>query len=275
MDKVIYVKISDNRAREFQAETIILKTNSGNRIFKKALYPEGQEHLKKVKDNEGFLKSIYKDKAYICKSELKDDTLEFEYIEGVTLENKLSDVANFDDIVKILDIYHDLVHTMDNKPSINADLILSNIIMQDDRYVIVDYEWLINTGLTTDFIFWRGLFTSVAFSKLDKDTKKKIYDRYGLAADADDTYIQDEVTFQNYVRGDAFTLHGYAEEVPCKVITINQLNSELTKTKIELDKTGESLKNTTEQLDKANNELEIIKNSKSWKALKKLHIVKG
>jgi hypothetical protein len=131
MDKVLYVKLSDNRALEYQVETSVVRTDSGLKVIKKNIRPEGLEHIRKIKENEDILRSVYKDKALICKSELTDLGIEFEYIDGISFEDKLreaSDKEDIDAVLSIIDTYRHLVSLMDQSEYTNIDLTLPNII---------------------------------------------------------------------------------------------------------------------------------------------------
>ena len=299
MDKVLYVKLSDNRALEYQVETSVVRTDSGLKVIKKNIRPEGLEHIRKIKENEDILRSVYKDEALICKSELTDRGIEFEYIDGISFEDKLreaSDKEDIDAVLSIIDTYRHLVSLMDQSEYTNIDLTLPNIIEQNGRYIIIDYEWLTKDPTPSEFVFWRGLFTSMSYAMLGKDIKDKVYARYGLTKEKDELYLIKEKEFQDYVSGSLLTLRDYASEHEFQLTTIDDLKAEIIEWQYKLnDKINElnlkeaELQNTKnevkegikqrealeEQLGLARHELDVIKSSRSWKILKFLRIVKG
>ncbi|MBO6193219.1 MAG: hypothetical protein J6O00_03460 [Clostridiales bacterium] len=292
MDKVLYVKLSDNRALEYQVETSVVRTASGLKVIKKNIRPEGLEHIRKIKENEDILRSVYKDEALICKSELTDLGIEFEYIDGISFEDKLreaSDKEDIDAVLSIIDTYRHLVSLMDQSEYTNIDLTLPNIIEQNGRYIIIDYEWLTKDPTPSEFVFWRGLFTSMAYAMLGKDIKDKVYARYGLTKEKDELYLIKEKEFQDYVSGSLLTLRDYASEHEFQLTTIDDLKAEIIEwqyklnlREAELQKTKDEVKEgikqreaLEEQLGLARHELGVIKSSRSWKILKFLRIVKG
>lgn len=292
MDKVLYVKLSDNRALEYQVETSVVKTDSGLKVIKKNIRPEGLEHIRKIKENEDILRSVYKDEALICKSELTDLGIEFEYIDGISFEDKLrvaSDKEDIDAVLNIIDTYRHLVNLMDRSEYTNIDLTLPNIIEQNGRYIIIDYEWLTKDPTPSEFVFWRGLFTSMSFAMLGKDIKDQVYSRYGLTKEKDELYLIKEKEFQDYVSGSLLTLRDYAKEHEFQLTTIDDLKAEIIEwqyklnlREAELQKTKDEVKEgikqreaLEEQLGLARHELGVIKSSRSWKILKFLRIVKG
>lgn len=292
MDKVLYVKLSDNRALEYQVETSVVRTDSGLKVIKKNIRPEGLEHIRKIKENEDILRSVYKDEALICKSELTDLGIEFEYIDGISFEDKLreaSDKEDIDAVLSIIDTYRHLVSLMDQSEYTNIDLTLPNIIEQNGRYIIIDYEWLTKDPTPSEFVFWRGLFTSMAYAMLGKDIKDKVYARYGLTKEKDELYLIKEKEFQDYVSGSLLTLRDYASEHEFQLTTIDDLKAEIIEwqyklnlREAELQKTKDEVKEgikqreaLEEQLGLARHELGVIKSSRSWKILKFLRIVKG
>ena len=84
--KVKYVKFSDERRREFCIKTVIGKDSGIWKVRKTAIFEEGIPHIKNIIYNAELLKKYYD--ADVCKVILCDNTAEFEYISGESLEEK-------------------------------------------------------------------------------------------------------------------------------------------------------------------------------------------
>lgn len=288
VERVIYAKISDNRHSRYRIITNIVETAIGLVVRKTCLKPEGRTHIENVKKNEDKLSNIFNGRAEACKSSLKNDTIEFEYIEGIRFSSKLDSVCDSGDVDKItevLDEYYDLIKCMktsetfepDNDfvnvfgevnlpetlPSgdcVDIDLIPDNVVIRNGRYVILDYEWVFDISIPLEYVFWKGLFSSVAFSRLCSDKKEAVYSHYGLDAEKRALYLRMEESFQRYVSGGELTLRDFVKEMGRNTETVRQIIDNLNAVKVSND----NLKY----------ELDLIKNSKSWNMLKKMGIVK-
>lgn len=288
-EKVVFSKSADNRDYQYQIHTDIVKTDYGIVVQKTNLLPEGMDHLRAIHDNEAKLRSVFGDKVDVCKSDLFDDHIEFVFIEGDSLDDELIRACaskSVDEICSVLDKTYDIIRCMKTGDSfipteefvkvfgaselpndietgnvVNVDLIPANLINRNGKYTIIDYEWVFDFSIPLEYVFWRVLFSSMAFSRLDDGIKDEVCSRYGLTDERRAVYLAMEKSFQNYVQGDAVTLHRYELELPFEPQSVAELESE---------------KQGFEQAYKAlDNELNIIKNSKSWKILKFFKIVKG
>ena len=316
-NNVSYAKISDERDIRFQVITEIIDNGTDKTVLKKCKTSDGMNHIRTVKENELTLRNVFGDKVDVCNSTLCQDGLKFEYIDGISLDKVLSfacEKKSVAEICKILDEYYNIIKLMESEESftitegftkvfgnvdvpentaagkiVDIDLILPNIIVRDGKHVVIDYEWVFDFPIPLEYVFWKGLFSSVAFSKLDDNTKTQIYDHYGLTEDNRSLYLQMESSFQKYVSGDTLTLRDYINAKPLETKNVDHLTNEistlkrslqetvneLTSTRNDLLKTGDILNETRVELESTKNELQIIKNSKSWKILKALRIVRG
>lgn len=202
--KILYVKNNSERNPKFQLKTIIYEEKNQKFIKKQALTPEAIPHLKKMKETYTKLKkSIINPKIKPAKIVDEDaNSLTFEFIQGESLEKKLSDASLINKIEeeKILDEYITLINTSfktdrydietlksDTHKELfgdidyslltneyhfsdisNIDLILSNIIYSKDTIYLIDYEWAYDVAVPLNYILHR---TFSMLANISKDEK--------------------------------------------------------------------------------------------------------
>ncbi len=191
--KIHYVKNNSERAREYQLKTVIYEDNGQKFVKKEALTKEALPHLHKMKENyEKLTASTLNPNIKFAKIIAEDEmSLTFEFIEGISLEQKFQDalLINNDEAQKVINEYIDLLktgfktstfdsHTMvtENFKILfadldfsdldgelcfdglaNIDLILSNIIYKDNDIYFIDYEWTYNIPLPVNHAIFRTL----------------------------------------------------------------------------------------------------------------------
>lgn len=193
--KILYVKNNSERAKEFQLKTIIYEDNGQKYVKKEALTKEALPHLKRMKENyEKLTNSIINPKIKLAKIiDESENSLTFEFIEGVSLENKLHEAlksgedqvrevigdyitlisngfrtTQFNHKMMISDTYQTLFGKIDFSKMDDAlcfenisnfDLIFSNIIFKEDNVYLIDYEWIYETPLPIAYIIYRTILT--------------------------------------------------------------------------------------------------------------------
>ena len=189
--KVLYVKCNSTRIKKFQLKTVIYERDGQKFVKKEALCKDAVPHLMKMKESyTKLLDSVIDPKIHIsCIIAETDNSLTFEFIEGESLEQRfLNSKQNSEKQSEVIENYMTLVkkgfrtktfdcavdkmeythlfgsenHTHLQgvkafKTISNADLIPPNIICQDDKFYIIDYEWVFNLSLPVEYVAYRGL----------------------------------------------------------------------------------------------------------------------
>lgn len=91
-EQVLYTRYSNGRAPKYSIQTRIVRNTEGKRIlYKKAEYPSGQTHIAHIAEAKQRLESLWQEKGQLCVNNctLQADRIEFEYLEGITLEEEL------------------------------------------------------------------------------------------------------------------------------------------------------------------------------------------
>ena len=210
MKKIIYSKFSNERREEFQIRTDIVMDDSVNerKVYKSAIYEGGKKHLLHISDAYKKLSETYIQKNIVfCESNLVDNMLESPYIAGETLQQILETAVGNNDEKLIDDIILQYIEWMrtdgGNEPFYmtekfegvfgrvelpenlicarisDIDLIFSNIIVADNKWNIIDYEWTFEFPIPKNFIIYRAMF--LAYHQIKRCSSLELSRLLGMA----------------------------------------------------------------------------------------------
>lgn len=179
-DKILFAKISNYRKEAFSIQTIVLCEKGKKYVDKIGMNPESVAHIKKMLKHQGRSVESFRN---IPLTPLEKG-VRMEYLEGLTFEQRLlefleeKNLKEFEDTIKgfyalILkgaseeDYYSEefknvfgnaeVKRTFQCKKDMNIDLIFSNIFIEKDKNIIIDYEWYFDFMIPVEFILWRSL----------------------------------------------------------------------------------------------------------------------
>ena len=141
-----YIKYSTDRDEKFGICTVIGEDENGKYVIKRAANETARAHIANLEKAYDKLTRRYDgcDLSFNRLERVDADTLKFEYLEGVTLEELLDEaLKNGDryDFMALIDDYRDYVRFDSDYAVADYDLIFQNIIVSDDRWYVIDYEW--------------------------------------------------------------------------------------------------------------------------------------
>ncbi|MFV0528553.1 MAG: hypothetical protein ACK5MN_07560 [Lachnospiraceae bacterium] len=187
MEKIIFTKYSNERSRRFSLRTDILSDEQGaRRVFKKNTYPEGKGHIAGIHTSYEALSRMYQDTRIVMnRCEQQEGGISLEYLEGVTLEHILSTClleGRTDTLIQLLLSYIEEVskgHVTEPfkktpqflevfgdvelpegllcAPVTDIDMVLGNVIVQEDTWTLIDYEWSFAFPVPMRFVLYRIL----------------------------------------------------------------------------------------------------------------------
>ena len=146
---VSYAKYSMERDDRFCVKTRIIDDGLLKKVEKSSVYESGKEHISNIKKAADELSKRYKDSDLkineILDFDEKSGKLVFEYVEGKTLETLLDECVKADDkdgFVKLFEKYKSYVSFNDEYPVSDDDFIFSNVMVNDDVWTLIDFEWV-------------------------------------------------------------------------------------------------------------------------------------
>jgi len=193
--KLLFTKYSRDRKDEYKIKTCIYEDDYGKKIVtKEALSESAKNHIKNIYNNYFLLQKFYKN-LKVNKPEIRDGMLLLEYEDGNTLSHLLLEAIKNNDkerIYEILDLYKNIIIGFDENNHIdfyytnefnknfgenirglegckslkvsNLDLNLDNIIIDKNKIVIVDYEWVCTYPIPIEFILYRNIMVFYNFN---------------------------------------------------------------------------------------------------------------
>lgn len=161
----VYCRYSNDRALDCAIKTEILEEGGKKKVRKYAMTAYGADHIRKIYSSYLKLKERYKgSKLKINKCKLKDGDLpyvELEYLEGKTLEELFDEKVSRNDPEGFQELFKEYVERIsygEEKPIADYDMIFANILVQEDQWTVIDYEWTFETSVETKEIAYRSLY---------------------------------------------------------------------------------------------------------------------
>lgn len=204
-----YVKYSNDRAPEFAIRTDIAK-EQGKRIVRKyANTSSAEAHISNMESMYANLKEAYEGTGLEINTCRKDVCAEFEFLEGVTLEEILDELLMKDkkeEFLALIDKYRTIITKGCEAEVADYDLIFQNIMVSGERWTVIDYEWTFERKISAELLFRRALYCYFADRKNREKAKEWIVAFYNDATlfegELWETVLKAEKEFQRFVQGD-------------------------------------------------------------------------
>ncbi len=239
-EQVLYTKYSSGRAPEFSIQTRIVQGTQGKPIlYKKAEYPTGKAHITHIAEAKERLNGLWQQRGLLSVNHctLKEDRIEFEYLEGVTLEEILDQLLEQGEhekaaeyIRKALQMICQSAPTeafymtqefqkvfgkeafsaeMQAFPVADVDLIFSNLLRTEDEvWHVLDYEWTFFFPVPVNYILYRALhyYLDVSSGRSILKENYDFYKEFGIGIQEKKQYEAMERRFQRYLAKDSISL---------------------------------------------------------------------
>lgn len=206
-----YTRYSNDRAPQYQIKTEISAGAQGETIVKKLpLCNEAVEHIKGIEAAYRKLAERYeggKIQVNKCSLHEEEDRVwdSFEYVQGRPLTELLDERLERDDIEGFHALFREYVERIGYHaecPAADFDMIFSNIMVQDDTWTVIDYEWTYDKAIDPKELAFRAIYCYLLEDeKRNKLNVDLILNSLGMSeADMDDCRVQ-ERKFQRQVTG--------------------------------------------------------------------------
>ena len=232
-EEILYIKYANERNREFAARTEILEDAEGKRSVRKTpLYPEGKAHVTGLVEKYHRLESDYETVGLACnRAEADGDSVRLEYLTGESLEEHLDallDRKKTEEAEKLLKQYIEKVQTLPGQESFcmtedfkkvfgdtqgletmaavsnaNIDMVCQNVMMEADRWTMIDYEWTFFFPVPVAFLVYRVLhYYLETHGKRSVLNKEALYAWAGITEEQRTIFHEMEHHFQQYLTSD-------------------------------------------------------------------------
>lgn len=207
--ELTYCRYSNDRNWETCIKTEIVDVNGVKKVRKHACNEFSADHIRHIYKSYQNLKERYKgSKLSINKCKLFDQALpyvELEYVEGITLAEMFDEFLKKDD----LDGFHALFEEYVKKISYGEearvtdyDMIFANILVNDKKWTVIDYEWTVDSRVDTKEIAFRSLYCYLLENEWrNKCDVGRALDFLGIKPEDMPDYQEKEINFQKQVMG--------------------------------------------------------------------------
>lgn len=223
-----FARFSNERADEYSIVTYMDCDDKGNiRVCKKAENSKGYEHIRSMKKTSDALKEKYAgSRLNICGCQIIEDNdgpvASFDYIEGKTLTELLDERIGAGDTEGFKALIREFRARIDynNDADINdLDLVFSNVIIKDDTWTVIDYEWTSDEDFDPNYQTFRALYCYRQENETrQKPDYKDIYDEIGVGTKEEEEYIEKEVLFHKKVQDSHYSLAQMREEIGNSIV---------------------------------------------------------
>ncbi len=242
-----YAKYSNDRASEYAIRTEISIEDTNKTVRKYALSEEAAEHIKNMevayidltRRFEGGQLEVNK-----CAINESGTGIEFEFVEGITLEEILDACLEHGQTDKFHSLFQEYLQRIsyhEEQPVADYDLIFSNIMISPKlseerkemmtadhltleeiiggRWTIIDYEWTFGRAMSAKEIAFRAVYCYILENEkrsiLNLDT---IMEVLGMTEQEAETYREQEMEFQKFVTGSHKSMSEMRDAIGYKVM---------------------------------------------------------
>ncbi len=207
--ETVYSKYSNDRAPEFSVRTDILQNDGKFNVKKTACTTAAEAHVANMAVKAEELEKAYAGTGLSINQCKMNESAEFEYLEGVTLEGILDECVKKnkkEDFLSLISRYRKIIEQGALAEVSDYDLIFQNIMVKDDVWTVIDYEWTFDKKIPAQLLWNRALYCYFADRKnrdAAKDWLKEAYPGEKLfEAENEAQVLTAERAFQKYVQGD-------------------------------------------------------------------------
>ena len=204
-----YCRYSNDRALATGIKTEILKKEGKKVVRKCAMSSHSADHIRHIYSSYEKLKDRYANsKLEINYCELFEGELpyvELEYIEGKTLAQIMDEKLKAEKVEDFQNLFREYVERIsygENVPVADYDMIFANIIIHQDRWIVIDYEWTKEERVETKEIAFRSLYCYLMENeKRNKLDMSFAFELLDLKQEEQEEFREKEIKFQKQVLG--------------------------------------------------------------------------
>lgn len=206
-----YVKYSNDRAPEYAIRTEIRGGSGRERSVRK--YPASVEAADHIRGMEAAYNSLVKryqgGKLEINRCKLEEDEgqvfIQFEFVKGTPLSELLDKCLERNDqegFRRLFREYMERIGYNSQERVADYDLIFSNILVDGDKWTLIDYEWTFGKQIDTKELAFRAIYCYLLEDqKRNKLNLDLILEELGITEAEAEEFREQEKGFQSFVSG--------------------------------------------------------------------------
>jgi len=207
--ELTYCRYSNDRSWETCIKTEIVEEDGVKKVRKYACNEFSADHIRHINQSYLQLKERYKgSKLSINKCKLYEEDLpyvEFEFVQGVTLAEMFDDYLKKDDLDGFHALFEEYVKRISYGEECKVadyDMIFANILVNGNKWTVIDYEWTVEAKVDTKEIAFRSLYCYLLENeKRNKCDVSRALDYLQIKPEDMPDYQTKEINFQKQVMG--------------------------------------------------------------------------
>jgi hypothetical protein len=224
-----YTKYSNDRASEYAIRTEIGRDASGRAyVCKYPLTEAAKEHVRGMAlAYENLLKKYEGGRLEINRCSLVEDGdevyAEFDFVEGIPLSQYMDRCLEQGDFEGFHAYFKEYVERIGYNSSYEVadfDLIFSNILVNQDTWTLIDYEWTFGKPIDTGELAFRAIYCYLLEderrNKLNLDS---ILEELGITEADAENYRAQEREFQKFVTGNRMSMAEMRDAIGNRLMT--------------------------------------------------------
>ncbi len=206
-----YVKYSNDRSEEYKIKTVICQGEDNRKEVRKyPLTEKAKEHVKNMLVAYESLRKRYEGSKLVINHchlvETADEMYAtFEFVEGPTLAELMDDCLEKQDVERFHQLFDEYVERIGYGEACEVadfDLIFSNIIVSDDEWTLIDYEWTFGKTIETKELAFRAIYCYLLEDERRNALQPdRLLDKLGITQKEAEVYRSQEREFQKFVTG--------------------------------------------------------------------------
>ena len=223
---VDYARFSNDRADEYAIFTSILDMGGEKVVKKQALFEVGDKHIEALKNYYDLLSKRYEgSKLSVNKCKLSVEggrpAAYFEYIDGEVLSERFNEFTAKTDSEGFKELFDEYVKRIgfnEDFKATNRDMIFGNIIVKDDVWTLIDYEWTVEKSIPTRELAFRTIYCyTLEHKNANKLNLDLILDGLNISEELADDIRYDESRFQKQITGNHLALSELRDKIGYKI----------------------------------------------------------
>ena len=226
---LVYCKMSNDRAKPWAIKTAIYENAFGEiRVEKTPDTKAANAHIESTYQAYQKLSKRYEGtKVVMDPCEKNQNTLIFKYCKGKTLEELLDECLENADVEKFKDYIDEYITWLNYGRECNVsniDFTFPNIIVDDDKWQVIDYEWTFDRQMSVKEIAFRAFYNYMLSGNNRIACQDLLYkDTLSLTDEEIEEAIQDEKDFQKYITGQRAAMGDMREIIGYKAEDVRAL----------------------------------------------------
>ncbi len=224
-----YCKYSNEREEKYSITTSIHTLPDGTKVVeKKPCTQAATAHIKEMAESYELLCKRYEGgKLQINHLVQRESTMEFQYVEGVSLETLLDDCIKRKDTEGFLALFQEYREVIGYNSGVDIssiDCIFGNILVSQNQWTLIDYEWTVKESVSADYLAYRAFYCYV-LSRPEQTVVNHLHilEMLQMTPEQALSIHEEEAEFQAHVTGNRMSKAQIGQKINQPILSMDHL----------------------------------------------------